>query len=61
MNQAEIDKAVAHATGETRSTISRMGFVLLTTRPVEREDNRAPLVVDWDELERVRHSQPALA
>jgi len=47
MTQAELDRAVAEATGESVRTIVHHGFVLLTAGPVERE----PLVVDWDELD----------
>jgi hypothetical protein len=47
MTQADLDRAVAAATGESVNTISRRGFVLLTPTPTERE----PLVVDWDELD----------
>ena len=47
MTQAELDRAVAEATGESVRTIVRHGFVLLTAGPVERE----PLVIDWDELD----------
>jgi hypothetical protein len=52
MNQAELNRAVAHATGESVSAIAEMGFVTLTPIPVERE----PMVVDWDELEEQRVS-----
>ena len=52
MTQAEIDRAVAEATGEDRRTIAHMGFVELTHGPVERD--REPLVVDWDDVEASR-------
>jgi hypothetical protein len=45
MNQHDLNRAVAAATGETVSEISHRGFVPLTPTPVERD----PLVVDWDE------------
>lgn len=47
MTQAELDRAVAAATGESVKTIKQRGFVLLIPSPVEHE----PLVVDWDELD----------
>ena len=47
MTQAELDRAVAEATGESVRTIAHHGFVLLTAGPVERE----PRVIDWDELD----------
>ena len=50
MTQAELNRAVAQATGETVRTIAEMGFVPLTEAPVERE----PLVVDWDEVDEQR-------
>ena len=50
MTQADLDRAVAVATGESVNTISRRGFVLLTPAPTERK----PLVVDWDELDASR-------
>ena len=52
MTQAELNRAVASATGETVSTIAEMGFVPLMPFPVERE----PLTVDWDELDAERGS-----
>ena len=47
MTQAELNRAVARATGESTREIARRGFVLLTPVPVERE----PLVVDWDHVQ----------
>ena len=52
MTQAEVNREVAAATGESVSTISKMGFVPLTPVPYERD--REPLVVDWDEVEQRR-------
>ncbi len=48
MRQAEMNREVAAATGESVSTISKMGFVPLTPVPYERD--REPLTVDWDDL-----------
>jgi hypothetical protein len=47
MTQTRLNRAVARATGEDAATIARLGFVILTRHPVERE--RQPLVIDWDE------------
>lgn len=47
MTQADLNRAVARATGESVSTISGRGFVLLTAKPTERE----PHVVSWDDVE----------
>ena len=52
MTQAEMNREVAAATGESVSTIATMGFVPLTPVPFERD--REPLVVDWDRLEQSR-------
>jgi hypothetical protein len=52
MTQAELNRAVAAATGESVSAIAEMGFVALVPIPVEREH----LVVDWDELDQQRVS-----
>ena len=52
MTQAELDREVARATGESMRTISSLGFVPLTVRPMERD--REPLTVDWDEVDRRR-------
>ena len=52
MTQTDLNRAVAHATGESVSAIAEMGFVTLTSIPIERE----PLVVDWDQLDEQRVS-----
>ena len=52
MTQTELDRAIAHATGESLKTIGALGFVPLLPIPYERD--REPLVVDWDELEAKR-------
>lgn len=52
MTQAELNREVAAATGESMSMVSRMGFVPLTPFPYEQD--RDPLVVDWDEVEQSR-------
>ena len=52
MNQRELNREVARATGETVAIIDQMGFVPLEPIPFERD--REPLVVDWEELEEQR-------
>ncbi len=52
MTQAELNRAVARATGETVKTIADRGFIPL--EPVG--DDHEPLVVDWDELDRQRYA-----
>lgn len=57
MKQADLDRAVARATGETVSTIKRLGFRL--AEPSDHfdseSDDRRPFVIDWDELDAQRH------
>jgi hypothetical protein len=50
MNQQQLNREVAEATGESINTIRQLGFSPLTTIPMERD----PLIVDWDELEESR-------
>ncbi len=47
MTQAELNREVAYATGESVGTIAQMGFVVLTRIPIERES----LHIDWDRLD----------
>jgi len=57
MKQSELDRAVAHATGETVSTIKQLGFLLAD--PIDIDDLEAdevgPSVIDWDDLEAQRN------
>lgn len=52
MKQADLNRAVAHATGETVSTIKRLGFLLADPTETLDPDAEAlgPYVIDWDEL-----------
>ena len=54
MLQAELDRAVADATGDSVATIQRLGF-LLDDQPFEIDEAEAayfdPVVIDWDALE----------
>ena len=61
MRQADLDRAVARATGETVSTIKRLGFLLADSSdvPDPDSDNLGPYVIDWDELETQRYEQRA--
>ena len=45
MTQADLNRAVAAATGETVEMISRHGFGYIESPPLERD----PLVFDWDD------------
>lgn len=54
MKQNELDRQVAHATGESIRHIRRQGFSLLEVHSqsvVPELDARPPLWVDWDELD----------
>jgi hypothetical protein len=54
MRQADLDRAVARATGESVSTIKRLGFLLDEPLPetVDADaDVFGPYVLDWDEVE----------
>ncbi len=51
MTQNDFNRAVARATGETVSEISRRGFQPLDLEPTEPED----VIVDWDQVELERN------
>ena len=57
MKQADLNRAVARATGESVSTIKRLGFLL--AEPADSLDPNAeengPYVIDWDALEAQRN------
>lgn len=58
-SQRELDRAVATATGEDLRTIRRLGFSVIDLHDHDFDpepDLRAPQIVDWDELDRQRHS-----
>ena len=57
MKQADLDRAVARATGETVSTIKRLGFLLAEPDDYldPDSDEHGPYVIDWDQLEAQRH------
>ncbi len=44
MTQAEMERELAHATGESVNTIRNRGFSLVEVPDLE------PLVIDWDEI-----------
>ena len=56
MTRRELNREIASQTGESIQTIKSMGFSpLRETIPIE--ERRKPLVVDWDEVERIRCMQ----
>ena len=64
MRQADLDRAVARATGETVATVKRLGFLL--DDPIGEYDELdaevcdteacGPRVIDWDVLEAQRYA-----
>jgi hypothetical protein len=59
MNQSQLDRAVARATGESLNTVTRMGFSIADPESVHYDpepSKRAPLVIDWDELDARRRA-----
>lgn len=56
MNQSQLDRAVARATGESLSTVRHRGFSLFDpTADFDALDERPrPLTVDWDRLDATR-------
>ena len=57
MKQADLDRAVARATGETVTTIKQLGFLLADPTDILDldSDQTGPNVVDWDALELQRN------
>ena len=53
MHQSDLNRAVSRATGETVTTIKRLGFLIadpdLNLDP--HDEDLGPYVIDWDELE----------
>ncbi|MBI1348695.1 hypothetical protein GC163_20675 [bacterium] len=51
MTQTQLDAAIVRATGDDLTTIQRQGFSLLSLTPDAThhcDDDRQPLVIDWD-------------
>jgi hypothetical protein len=54
MRQSELNRQVAEATGETVSTIKRLGFLIADpTEPIHDPDSPelGGRVIDWDDFE----------
>jgi hypothetical protein len=52
MTQSRLNRAVARATGESLSTIRRMGFSIMPTEATDSDlEPAAPNVIDWDVVE----------
>jgi hypothetical protein len=55
MTRSRLERAVARATGESLSTIKRLGFSVVEPQPDDFDDQPAvPSVVDWDDLQQRR-------
>ncbi len=53
MRQSELYRSIAEATGETISTIKRLGFLIADpTQPITDPESEflGPHVIDWDDL-----------
>ncbi len=60
MTQNELNRAVANATGENLTEIRHLGFSLADPTAVTFDpepEERAPQVVDWDELQQSRYER----
>ena len=61
MHQSDLNRAVSRATGETVSTIKRLGFLIadpdLDLDP--HDEDLGPYLIDWDELEAAREREKA--
>jgi hypothetical protein len=60
MTQAQLERAVARATGESLRNVRRRGFGIEGNVRDRNENQRAPQIVDWDALDRERHSRQGL-
>ena len=55
MTQSRLNRAVARATGESLSTIKRLGFSIVEPEALEYDHEPAePSFVDWDDLDSER-------
>jgi len=54
MTQSELDRQIAHVTGESVATIKQRGFS--TLRPIPSEPDRRPMTVNWDDAQRNRNT-----
>ena len=62
MNQPQLDRAVARATGESLHTINCMGFSIADPAAVHYDpepSRQRPQVVDWDALDAQRQRRAA--
>jgi hypothetical protein len=60
MTQAQLDRAVADATGESRRTIRQLGFSLVGPASGERRGSDVAKFLDWDRVQRARYAHFAV-
>ena len=53
MTQRELNREIANQTGDSVHTINAIGFSQLRF-VIPIEERQEPLIVDWDEVDRVR-------
>jgi hypothetical protein len=61
MTQSQLDRAVAHASGEALGTIIRLGFSIVSFGEADFDEDASdlhPSIVDWDALD-AEHSHAA--
>ena len=60
MNQRELNDAVARATGESVTTVKRLGFLLADfdlAQPMSGGVHSQVNIIDWDELAQIRNAE----
>ena len=62
MTQAQLNRAVARVTGESRRLIRRLGFSLIESPAADlaAEPTDVAKFLDWDQVASQRHSQRAV-
>ena len=53
MTQRELNREIANQTGDSIQTINTMGFSPLRS-VIPIEERQEPLLIDWDEVDRIR-------
>jgi hypothetical protein len=57
MTQSDLNRAVSRSTGESVSTIKRLGFLLADPLEVFELEADGPYVIDWDQYDADRFDQ----
>ena len=53
MTQRELNREIANQTGDSIQTINTIGFSPLRS-VIPIEERQEPLIIDWDEVDRIR-------